>query len=79
MLIAMDITCSVSTEGHQQEPRLEALCIARIYKHANIHLAMLKRMKYVRVLGVAKWGGAIATQQYGRRTAARDLPIADFS
>ena len=76
MLIAMDITCSVCTEGHQQEPRLEALCID---KHANIHLAMLKRMKYVRVLGVAKRGGAIAIRQYGRRTAARDRPIVDFS
>lgn len=38
-----------------------------IYQHANIHL---KCMKYVFILGVAKWGGAIATQQYGRRMAA---------
>ena len=30
-------------------------------------------------LGVPKWGGAIATWQYGSRTAARDRSIFDFS
>ena len=39
---------------------------------------MLKRMNYVRVLGVAKSGRAIATQQYGYRTAARDHSIVYF-
>ena len=33
---------------------------------------MLKRKKYVCVLGVAKLGGAIATRQYGRQTAPLD-------
>ena len=48
-------------------------------KHANIHLMMFKCMKYVRILGVADWGGAIATQQYGQQMAARDCSIVDFS
>ena len=57
------------------------LCVARIYicEHANIHLAMLKYMKYMRVLGVAERGKAIATRQYGRQTALCDRLIVDFS
>ena len=41
--------------------RQNTLCVARIYKHAHVHLAIVKRMKYVRILGVAKWGGALTT------------------
>ena len=36
--------------------RQNALCVARIYKHANIHLAMVKRMKYVRIFGCGQVG-----------------------
>ena len=39
---------------------------ADLHNHANIHLAMLECMKYVRIIGVVKRGKAIAMQQYGR-------------
>ena len=49
-----------------------------IYQHANIHLTLLKCTIYVHVLGVAKWGRAIDTRQYGQRTEARDRSMIDF-
>ena len=56
-----------------------ALRCADLCKCANIHLTMLKCIKYVRILGVAKQGGAKATRQYGRRMAARDYSTVNFS
>ena len=45
--------------------RLErVLRCADLCKHANIHLTMLKCINYEHILGVAKWGGAIAIRQY---------------
>lgn len=53
---------------------------ANLCKYANIHLAMLKCMKYDCVVShVAKRGGAKGTRQYGWRMVARDRLTIDFS